>query len=270
MAVLAMHTAATGLEALSTEIDVTANNLANVNTTGFKRSRVNFEDLLYQLRRPPGTPGAGGAPQPAGLQVGLGTRVSNTQILFSQGSPIETGRALDMTINGEGFFRVRIYDDVGGGFGYTRAGNFSTNRDGELVLGNSDGFRLDPPIQIPENAIRDSITVSSDGVVSVLLPGEDEITEVGQITLSRFANAEGLMQIGKNVYVPTAASGEAFEAEPGSEGVGTILNNFLESSNVDPVKELINLIKSQRAFELNSKVITTSNEMLQVVTHLKQ
>jgi flagellar basal-body rod protein FlgG len=262
-----MHTAVTGLEALSTEIDVIANNLANVNTVGFKRARANFEDLLYVSR---GLAGAGDNPDltpPAGTEVGLGVRVSNIQTLFTQGSPIETGRATDLSIQGEGFFRVRIFDDVGGGFGYTRAGNFVANRDGDLVLADSDGFRLDPPVNVPVDAT--GVTVASDGAVLAVLPGDTEASQVGQIALYRFPNDTGLEHIGKNLFIATAASGPAVEGNPGEGGYGPILSNFLESSNVTAVRELVDLIKTQRAFELNSRVITTSDEMLQTITHLR-
>ncbi|NLF29989.1 MAG: flagellar basal-body rod protein FlgG [Planctomycetes bacterium] len=262
-----MHTAITGLEALSTEIDVIANNLANVNTVGFKRARANFEDLLYVSRGLSGAGGNADLTPPAGTDVGLGVQVSNIQTLFTQGSPIETGRATDLAIQGEGFFRVRIFDDVGGGFGYTRAGSFVANRDGDLVMANSDGFRLDPPVTIPVDAT--DVAVTSDGAVLAVLPGDAEATQVGQIALYRFPNETGLEHIGKNLFITTAASGEADEGNPGEGGFGSILGNFLESSNVTAVRELVDLIKTQRAFELNSRVITTSDEMLQTITHLK-
>ncbi len=267
MGTISMHTATTGLEALSTEIDVIANNLANVNTVGFKRARANFEDLLYVSRGLAGTGALADATPPAGTDVGLGVQVSNIQTLFTQGSPIETGHATDLAIQGEGFFRVRIFDDVGGGFGYTRAGNFVANRDGDLVLADSDGFRLDPPVTIPPDATE--VTIGSDGAVLAMTPGDTEPTQVGQIALYRFPNETGLEHIGKNLFITTAASGEAVEGDPGEGGYGSILSNFLESSNVTAVRELVDLIKTQRAFELNSRVITTSDEMLQTITHLK-
>ncbi len=267
MSNISLYTASTGLEAISMQIDVIANNLANVNTVGFKRSRGNFEDLLYINRQFAGNPDDGAVSSPAPSQVGLGTRISNTQLMFTQGSPVNASEPTDMTIQGDGFFRVKIYDDVGDGFGYTRAGNFIANRDGDLVLGNSDGYRLDPPVTIPTGATK--IDIGPDGVVSVMLPGDTETKEVGQVKLFRFPNQTGLESGGKNVYLATPASGDSFMTSPGEGGAGTILSKFLESSNVTAVKELVNLIEKQRAFELNSKVITTSNEMLQTVTHLK-
>ena len=170
MAVMALHSAATGLSALSTEIDIIANNLANVNTTGFKSSRANFEDLLYQEKAQPGVENANGDQRPAGLFVGLGTRISNTQFNFTTGSPIETGRQLDLMVNGNGFFQVSILPEIGQGIGFTRAGNFFVNRDGDVVLGNSDGPRLEPPITVPADTLR--IEVSADGNILAFLPGQ--------------------------------------------------------------------------------------------------
>jgi flagellar basal-body rod protein FlgG len=266
----ALYSSATGMKAQEFVIDVTANNLANVNTIAFKKSRVNFEDLLYQQIEMAGGRNAQGVTRPAGTEVGLGTRVSNTQILFSQGPLVNSERNLDTAIDGDGFFKVRIFDEINGGIGYTRAGNFFKNRDGELVIGSSNGFRLDPPITVPTNVDPNNITILSDGRVLVQGPEDTEPQEVGQIQLSRFVNPEGLEQIGGNVYIETDASGEAIESNPGTQGLGVLISGFLEQSNVDAVKELVGLIKTQRAFELNSKVITTSNEMLQVVTSLKQ
>lgn len=268
MAIQAMSTACTGLSALSQDIDVTANNLANVNTVGFKGSRANFEDLLYQHQEIPGTLNSQNVTKPMGLSVGLGTRISGTQVLFSQGPAITTGRPLDIQIDGEGFFQVNTGSDVGGGVGYTRAGNLFTNRDGELVLGNSSGLRLAPPISVPIDAT--SIDIGKDGKVSVLLPGSTTPQEVGQIQLARFVNPAGLEQVGGNIFLATAASGDATVGNPGEDGLGPISSGFLEGSNVEAVKELVSLIKTQRAFELNSQVITTSNEMLQTITRLKQ
>jgi len=267
MSILSMHTASTGLDSLSMQIDVIANNLANVNTHGFKRSRANFEDLLYQRMEIAGKENAHGDIKPAGTYLGLGTRISNTQLIFTQGSPIQTRSPTDMTISGEGFFRIAYLDDVGGGVAYTRAGNFGVNRDGELVLANSDGYRLDPEIVFPQGA--KDFSIGSDGTVKALMPGETVPEEVGNISLYRFPNPSGLEQAGMNLFIATDASGDAIEAVPGEEGTGTILGGFLESSNVDAVTELVDMIKAQRAFELNSQVITTGNEMLQTITRLR-
>lgn len=266
MAIQAMHTAATGLSALSTGIDVIANNLANVNTKGFKATRANFEDLFYQERQMAGAANYEGIAKPTGLFVGLGTQVSNTQMLFEQGSLEQTGRTTDLAISGNGFFQVQIYEDVGGGIGYTRAGNFEVNRDGELVLNNGAGFRLEPGIQVPMNFSK--LNIGDDGQVTAIIDGEAQ--EVGRVELVRFTNPQGLEPIGGNIFISTEASGDPIVGEPGSDGLGVIRSGFLENSNVDAVRELVDLIKAQRSFELNSKVITTGNEMLQTVTHLKQ
>ena len=268
MAVTALHSAATGLSALSTEIDIIANNLANVNTTGFKSSRANFEDLLYQEKAQPGVENANGDMSPAGLFVGLGTRISNTQFDFATGSPVDTGRELDLMIDGNGLFQVSILEEIGDGVGYTRAGNFFVNRDGDLVLGNSDGPRLEPPITVPADTL--SIEVSSDGTVSVFLPAQVEPSNIGQIQLASFINPNGLKSIGGNLYVESAASGPPIQGNPGEGTLGTILQSFLESSNVDPVKELVQLIKTQRAFEMNSQSIQAADEALQVIGNLRR
>ena len=190
MASTALNTAATGLNALSTQIDVIANNLSNVNTVGFRRSRVNFEDLIYQELSRPGTTNARGTRTPAGTYVGLGVRVSNTQAMFEQGNLDETGRELDLAIQGDGFYQVRIFDDFGTGIGYTRAGNFFVNADGNLVLGNAEGFPLEPPIAIPDDHTK--IDIGSDGRVFVTTPASITPQEVGQIELARFINKAGL------------------------------------------------------------------------------
>jgi flagellar basal-body rod protein FlgG len=266
---MAMNTSATGLEALSSKLDVIANNLANVNTVGFKRSRVNFEDLIYQSLRQPGVENSLGDIPPAGIQKGRGVRISNTQLIMQQGSLEQTTNQLDLAIEGNGFFRVQIFPDMGpNGIGYTRAGNFFINSNNELVLGNSNGFKLDPPIAIPENYT--SITVGADGKVSVTEPGSAQAQEVGQIQLTKFTNPSGLLCKGSNVYVESQASGPPLDGNPTENGFGQILQNSLETSNVEPVKELVELIQTQRAFELNSQSIQASNEMLKVVANLRQ
>lgn len=268
MAITALHTAATGMNAISTQIDVIANNLANVNTTGFKDSRVNFENLLYQTQAQPGTENANGDQRPAGVQVGLGVRVANTDFNFKQGSPIDTGQPLDFYIEGNGFFAVDILDTQGASIGYTRAGNFFVNSQGDMVLGNSNGPKLYPNINIPSDTL--SVTVSSDGIVSVTQPGSTTPSQVGQITLSSFINPKGLKALGANTYIETIASGPPVETTPGDNGMGTVKQGFLESSNVEPVKELVALIKAQRAFELNSQSIKAADQALQVVANLRR
>jgi flagellar basal-body rod protein FlgG len=267
MAIIALHSAATGLSALSTELDVIANNLANVNTHGFKASRTNFQDLLYQEKAQPGVENASGDQRPIGLYVGLGTKVSGTHLDFRQGSLIETGLLLDIAIEGPGFFGVEVEDDVGEGLAYTRAGNFATNQDGEIVLATDTGRRLEPPVTIPTDAI--SLEILADGTVTALLPGQTESQEVGRIELALFVNPAGLKQLGENLFVPSPASGEAQLGEPTVGGRGRLLQGFLEASNVDPVTELVNLIKTQRAFELNSQTIQAADEVLQTVSNLR-
>ena len=265
MAILALHSASTGLNALSTELDIISNNLANANTTAFKAQRANFEDLMYQHKKQPGVENANGDHNPAGLQVGLGTQISNTQYNFANGAAAPTGRELDVYIDGNGFFEVNILSDEGGGVGYTRAGNFFANRDGELVLGSSQGPVVEPAISIPTDTR--AISISADGTISAV--GDDgSASEVGQLTLSTFVNREGLKSIGGNVYVETEASGPPIQGTAGDGSLGTILQGHLENSNVDPVVELVALIRTQRAFEMNSQSIEAADEVLQVVGRL--
>ncbi|MFM7135120.1 MAG: flagellar basal-body rod protein FlgG [Planctomycetota bacterium] len=267
MSYIALNTAATGLSALSTGLDVTANNLANANTTGFKASRANFEDLFYQELAQPGIPGGNASTRPTGLYVGLGTQVSGTQLNFTQGPAQESGMPYDMMIEGDGFFQLQISPDRGDGVGYTRAGNFIRNNEGVLVLGNSPGYRLEPEIQIPEEAF--DVQIGEDGIVTGSLPGQAERQEFGQVLLARFVNPAGLETIGNNVYIRTEASGEAIEGEPTLEGMGGLRQGFLEASNVDPVTELVTLIKTQRVFEMNSQVIQAANETLRNVANIR-
>jgi len=269
MAIIALHSASTGLSALSTELDIIANNLANVNTVGFKASRANFQDLLYAEKAQPGVENANGDQRPTGLFVGLGTKISGTQFNFEAGPAQGTGQPLDLLIDGDGFFVVQVDPELGG-LAYTRAGNFTVNAERELVLATDQGRRLEPPITIPEGVSRDGIAISADGIVSVLEPGETEISEIGTIQLSTFPNPAGLRQIGENLYVPSTASGDASEGNPGQDGRGMLRQGFLEGSNVDPVTELVNLIKTQRAFEMNSQVIQAADETLQNVGNLRR
>ncbi|MFW5682428.1 MAG: flagellar basal-body rod protein FlgG [Phycisphaeraceae bacterium] len=268
MAVVALHSAASGLSALSTELDVLSNNLANVNTTGFKAQRANFESLLYQHKAQPGVENLNGDMRPAGIEVGLGTRIANTQSDFEIGAPVQTGQDLDFFIEGEGFFQVDIRDDVGEGIGYTRAGNFFKNRDGDLVLGNSDGPRLIPPITVPEDAT--SVEVSQDGTVFAFLQNQVEPDEIGQLELATFVNKGGLQRIGGTLFVESVASGPPITGEPAEGQFGGILQGTLENSNVDPVKELVSLIKTQRAFELNSQTVQAADETLQQISNLRR
>lgn len=268
MAILALHTAATGMNAISTKIDVVANNLANANTTGFKAQRVNFEDLLYQEKAQPGVENANGDQRPAGIFVGLGTRVANTDFNFQQGSPINTGQPLDLLIDGNGFFAVDIAQNESTGTGYTRAGNFFVNSERQIVLGNSNGPRLEPPIELPPDTV--SVDITADGQVLASISGEPEPTNAGEIPVSVFVNPKGLRPLGDNIFVETEASGPPLTMTPGTEGAGTLLQGFLEASNVDPVEQLVDLIKAQRAFEMNSQSIDAADRSLQVISNLGQ
>lgn len=268
MAITALHAAASGMRALDEKLNVVANNLANINTHGFKRSRVNFEDLLYQVKREPGALNLEDEPIPHGILIGTGVKISGTQLNFESGTVDPTGRPLDWQIEGDGFFQVTTVQDGTEVVAYTRAGNFAQNAVGNIVLGNSDGSVLEPPIAIPADAI--DITVGRNGEVRVRQQGSSSLTTIGQIELARFVNPEGLKQIGRNLYVETDASGPPVTGEPQTDGLGSISQGNLEMSNVDPVRELIDLITAQRAFELNSQAIRSADETLQIVSTMRQ
>lgn len=268
MAINALQAAASGMKALDTQLNVTANNLANLNTVGFKRSRVNFEDLLYQVKREPGVPNLDDQPIPHGILIGLGARVSGTQLDFTTSSITEGVSKTDMAIDGEGFFQVRTINNGEEVTAYTRAGNFVVNLEGELVLGNSIGSPLEPPITVPQDVPRDSIRISELGQVYVRDGGTD--TQVGQLELARFVNPEGLLSIGKNLFLQTESSGDPLQGNPGDQGIGLVVQGFLEQSNVDPIKELIALITTQRGFELNAQTVQSAEESLQIVTNMRQ
>lgn len=265
MAVTALHSAASGMKAMDTQLDVIANNLANSNTTGFKSQRVNFQDMFYEMRRQPGALNSLGQRTSTGLFVGLGTRVSNTQLDMQQGSPENTNRPLDLAISGTGFFRVQTYEGIGGGVAYTRAGNFVSDAEGNLVLGTADGPMLEPPITLPEGY--QAVTITTDGRVNVIVDGVEE--EVGQIELYRFPNPHGLKMEGGNLFTETEGSGAPIAGMPQEPGFGGLVQNFLESSNVDPVRELVSMIRTQRTFELNSQTIKAADENLQVINRLR-
>ena len=249
----AFFTSATGMRAQELLIDNTANNLANVNTTAFKRSHMEFADLIYDVSKQPGAPTSNGQTSPIGMQIGNGVRPMGTTVVFTQGVPNETGKETHMAINGDGFFKVTMPD---GSFGYTRDGSFGLDADGNFV--NSDGRLLDPPIQIPNTA--EDITISSTGQVSFLESGQ--LTEAGTIQLYRFSNPAGLRQNGGNVYLATGASGPEIEGAPGSTGFGELRQGYLEGSNVEVVAEMVSLITAQRAYEINSRAIRAGDEML--------
>ena len=257
----ALWTAATGMEAQQINMDVIANNLANVNSVGFKKSRADFQDVLYQTIKVAGTDAAGGAEQPTTIQVGLGSRVAAIQKVFSTGDIQQTGNSLDLAIEGAGFFQVRMPD---GELAYTRAGAFKKDGPGRLVTSN--GYPLEPEIVIPENAT--SIAIGRYGTVEVLLDGQSEPTQVGTITLTRFANPAGLMAQGSNLYTETPTTGAPVTGNPGEEGFGSLAQGYLEGSNVSIMEEMVNMIAGQRAYEINSKAIKTADEMLQMTNNL--
>ena len=252
--------AKTGLEAQQTRMSVISNNLANVNTTGFKKSRAVFEDLIYQTVRQPGAQSSQDTELPSGLMLGTGVRTVATEKLFSQGNVVQTDNPLDVAIEGRGFFQILMPD---GSEAYTREGAFQLSRDGQLVT--ASGYELQPGIVIPENA--QSITISRDGIVSVTVPGSAAPTEVGTIQLADFVNPGGLQPIGHNLLTETAASGSPQPGNPGLNGLGGVNQGSLESSNVNTVEELVNMIETQRAYEINSKAIATADQMLQFVNN---
>ncbi len=268
MAITALQASASGMRALDEKLNIVANNLANINTHGFKRSRVNFEDLLYQVKREPGIPNAENEPIPHGIMVGTGVKVSGTQKNFAPGAVDTTGRPLDLQIEGDGFFEVRTVNDGDVITAYTRAGNFVRNSLGNVVLGNSGGALLEPPISIPDDAIE--LSIGRNGEVRVRQQGSNTLNVVGQIELARFINPEGLKEIGRNLYVETDASGTPVTGVPETDGLGATVQGALEMSNVDPVRELIDLITTQRAFELNSQAIQSADQSLQIVANLRR
>lgn len=259
----ALWSAATGMLAKQLDMDVIANNLANVNSAGFKKSRVDFQDLMYQTIRTAGSTVAQGSKVPTGIQVGLGTRAAAIQKVFSQGDFIQTENPLDLVIEGDGFFQVLLPD---GSTAYTRTGAFKVDSEGRVVT--SDGFVMEPELAVPANAV--DISIGTDGTVTIQVAGENTPTELGQIQLARFLNPGGLMSIGRNLYKPTAASGDPAVGTPGLEGIGTIAQKFLEMSNVKVVEEMVNMIIAQRAYEVNSKAIQTSDEMLAAANNLRR
>jgi flagellar basal-body rod protein FlgG len=268
MATIALYSASTGLNALSTELDIIANNLANVNTQGFKASRANFQDLLYEEMAQPGVENANGDQRPMGLYVGLGTKISGTQLSFEQGPAETTNKELDLMIDGDGFFQVRVEDDLGEGLAYTRAGNFTLNSEGDIVLATDQGRYLEPPINIPDTA--NGVSILKDGTVQYTESGSTDLNDAGQIELASFVNPAGLKLIGENLFLPTAASGDVQLGEPGTEGRGQIWQGILEGSNVDAVTEMVTLIKTQRAFEMNSQSIQAADEVLKSVGQLRR
>ncbi|AXQ30402.1 flagellar basal-body rod protein FlgG [Solimonas sp. K1W22B-7] len=256
----ALWVAKTGLDAQQTRMTVISNNLANVNTTAFKKGRAAFEDLMYQTVKQAGGATTQQTQAPSGLNLGTGVRVVATEKMFTQGNMLQTGNGLDAAINGRGFFQVTMPD---GSTAYTRDGSFKVSSQGELVT--SSGYAIQPGITLPENA--QNVTIGADGTVSVTVPGQSAPQQVGQILVADFINPAGLQPKGENLYTETAASGSPQSGAPGLNGLGSLAQGSLESSNVNVVEELVNMIETQRAYEMNSKAISTTDQMLQYVTN---
>ena len=259
----ALFSAASGLQAQQMHVDVIANNIANSNTPGFKKDRINFQDLLYQTYREAGSTTLSGAQQPTGLRVGLGVKPVATEKLFTQGAFQATGNPLDIVVEGDGFFQVLMQD---GSTAYTRDGTFKIDGDGNIVT--ADGSQMEPNITVPENAL--SIDIAPDGNISVMLPSQSTQTQIGQIQLARFQNPGGLKAAGKNLFLETDASGAPQTGNPGEDGYGTVIQGYVEMSNVSIVEELVNLILAQRGFETNSKAVQTADEILQIANQLRR
>ncbi len=260
-----LWTAASGMVSQQFNIDTIANNLSNVNTTGFKKNRAEFEDLIYQTLLMAGTPATEVTEIPTGIQVGHGVRTAATQKLFSQGSLQSTENKLDLALEGEGFFKVQLYD---GSVAYTRDGSFKVDSSRQVVTAN--GYLLEPPLVLPENFIMNSLSISQDGRVTLKIIGEEDPIEVGQLEIYRFVNPAGLQSIGQNLYKTTPASGEEIPGPPGLNGMAKTHQGFLEMSNVKVVEEMVSMIVAQRAYEVNSKAIQASDSMLATAISLKR
>jgi len=256
----ALWVAKTGLDAQQAKMSVVSNNLANVNTTGFKRSRAVFEDLLYQNVRQAGGQSSQDTQLPSGLSMGTGVRLVATEKLHTQGNIVQTNNSFDMAINGRGFFQIAMPD---GNLAYSRDGSFNLDNQGQLVT--SSGYALQPNINIPAGA--QSVTVGDDGTVSVMLPGNTDPVQVGNIQLADFVNPVGMQPIGENLFLATAASGGAQTGTPGFNGIGRLNQGALETSNVNVVEEMVNLIETQRAYEMNSKAISAADGMLRFLNN---
>lgn len=252
--------AKTGLDAQQTRMTLISNNLANVNTSGYKRARASFEDLLYQTERQPGGQTTQQTQAPSGVTIGTGVQVVSTQKLFTQGNLVQTDNSLDLAINGRGFFQIQMPD---GTLAYTRDGSFQMDSEGQMVT--SSGYLLQPGITIPSSA--QSITIGSDGTVSVQLDGESATQQIGSLTIADFINPAGLQAKGENLYFETASSGAPQTGAPGQVGLGSLVQGSVESSNVNVVEELVNMIETQRAYEMNSKAISTTDQMLAYVSN---
>ena len=258
----ALYTGATGMMAQTYNLDTIANNLANVNTTGFRQNLARFQDLIYQTLKAPGAP-IGASVVPVGQQVGLGVQVGSSEKIFTQGSLQQTSNPLDVAIEGDGFFQVTLPD---GTTAYTRDGGFKEDASGAVVTAN--GYFLQPQISIPSNALQ--VSIGTDGTVTALVPGATNTTTLGQITLARFTNPAGLQPLGQNLFIQTEASGTPIVSQPGLNGAGILEGGYIEQSNVSLVNEMVNMIVAQRAYEANSKTITTSEQMLATAVQTKQ
>ena len=263
MSIRSLWTAAAGMQAQAINIDVISNNLANVNTTGFKRSRADFQDLMYQNLRIAGAASSSDTEVPTSNQVGLGTKTAAVAKIFNQGDYQQTGNELDLAIDGKGFFQITTPD---GEIAYTRAGSFKLDGDGNIV--NSDGYLLEPQISVANNVVQ--LTVGLDGTVTVMNAGDTTPSEIGNIETARFANPAGLVAMGKNLLMESETSGTPITGTPGQDGLGSLSQGFLEMSNVNVVEEMVNMILAQRAYEINGKAIQTSDEMLQMVNNIKR
>ena len=258
----ALYTAATGMLAQEMNVEVISNNIANMRTTGFKRQRVEFQDLLYQNYRRVGTSTSDqGTRLPVGLDIGAGVKVVGTPRIMSQGSVLPTEKELDVTIRGEGFFRVQMPD---GRIGFTRAGSFELDAEGRVVT--PEGYVVDPGITVPQDAM--GITINQQGLVQVMQPGQTAPSDIGQLQLARFVNKSGLQPIGDNLFLETASSGAPQDVTPGTDGFGTLLQGHLEQANVNSVTEISDLIAAQRAYSMNARVVSAADEMLQSTTQM--
>ena len=256
----ALWIAKTGLDAQDTRMSVVANNLANVNTTGFKRDRAVFQDLLYQTVRAPGAQSSENTQLPSGLMIGTGVRTAATEKLFTQGNLVQTSNSLDTAVEGRGFFEILLPD---GSVGYSRDGQFQLDSQGQIVT--SEGYLVQPGLTIPEDTL--NITIGEDGSVSALVAGDNAPTDIGQLQLVDFVNPTGLLPIGGNLYKESSASGNPQAGTPGQDGLGTIIQGSVETSNVNVVEELVNMIETQRAYEINSKAISSADGMLQYINN---
>jgi flagellar basal-body rod protein FlgG len=258
-----LWTAGSGMVAQQANVDVIANNLANVNTTGFKKMRTDFQDLIYQAVRQAGAASGPDNMLPTGVQMGSGTRQVATQHIFTMGNLTSTGNSLDVAIQGDGFFQITLPD---GTLGYTRDGTFKKDGQGRIV--NSEGYFLEPAITIPTTATE--VSISAEGIVSATIPNQTATQQIGQIQLARFVNPAGLNSIGGNLFKETDASGTAVIGNPGTDGAGTLVQKYIEMSNVQVVEEMVNMIVAQRAYEINAKAVTTSDEMLSTANTMKR